>query len=149
MVSTSPSTTPCAFSGGTPGNAPDGTWAVVWKVLLTYCAALVGFVFFRAVSVGAAMRMLGGMIGLHGVEWQTPPAAHLAWLVGLYIVVWALPNTQQIMIRAEPALGRIQPGTPAWLRWHDSAWWSIAIGCAATAAVMAMGGSTEFIYFQF
>jgi hypothetical protein len=63
--------------------------------------------------------------------------------------VWALPNTQQIMIQAEPALGRIQPGALPWLRWRAGPWWSIAIGFAATASIMAMGGTTEFIYFQF
>jgi D-alanyl-lipoteichoic acid acyltransferase DltB (MBOAT superfamily) len=128
---------------------PDGLWAGIWKVLLTYCAVLVGFVFFRAASVEDALRMLGGMIGLHGLGWGPPPMMHLALLGALYVIVWSLPNTQQIMIEGEPALGRIQPGTLPWFRWRESPWWSVAIGCAATASIMAMGGSTEFIYFQF
>jgi alginate O-acetyltransferase complex protein AlgI len=42
--------------------------AVVWKVGLTYLAVLAAQVMFRASSVGSALQMLGGMIGLHGVD---------------------------------------------------------------------------------
>lgn len=38
------------------------------QVLLTYLAVLAGQVMFRASSVTAALQMMGGMIGLHGVE---------------------------------------------------------------------------------
>ena len=41
---------------------------VVWKVVLTYLAVLAAQVMFRASSLGAALKMLGGMIGLHGVD---------------------------------------------------------------------------------
>lgn len=42
--------------------------ATTFKVLLTYLAVLAGQVMFRSSSVGAALQMLGGMIGLHGVD---------------------------------------------------------------------------------
>jgi alginate O-acetyltransferase complex protein AlgI len=41
---------------------------IVWKVGLTYLAVLAAQVMFRASSVVAALQMLGGMIGLHGVD---------------------------------------------------------------------------------
>lgn len=41
---------------------------VVCKVVLTYVAVVATQVMFRATSVGAALQMLGGMIGLHGVD---------------------------------------------------------------------------------
>jgi len=41
---------------------------VVCKVGVTYLAVLAAQVMFRASSVGAAMQMLGGMIGLHGID---------------------------------------------------------------------------------
>jgi D-alanyl-lipoteichoic acid acyltransferase DltB (MBOAT superfamily) len=41
---------------------------VVWKVALTYVAVLAAQVMFRASSFGAALQMLGGMIGLHGID---------------------------------------------------------------------------------
>ncbi len=39
--------------------------AVIASVLLTYCAALVAQVFFRAASTGDAIGLLAGMAGLH------------------------------------------------------------------------------------
>jgi len=41
-------------------------------VALTYLCVLVGAVFFRAPSVAAAMSMLGGMVGLHGLGGGMP-----------------------------------------------------------------------------
>ena len=74
---------------------------------------------------------------------------HVVWMACLYVIVFVLPNTQQIMIDYAPALGRILPGPLPKLRWRESLWWSAAIGAAACLAIMGMGGSTEFIYFQF
>src|SRR5208283_733403 len=41
---------------------------LVYKVVLTYVAVVATQVMFRATSVRAAWQMLGGMIGLHGVD---------------------------------------------------------------------------------
>jgi alginate O-acetyltransferase complex protein AlgI len=45
-----------------------GAGVVVCKVLLTFVAVVATQVMFRASSVGAALQMLGGMIGLHGID---------------------------------------------------------------------------------
>jgi D-alanyl-lipoteichoic acid acyltransferase DltB (MBOAT superfamily) len=135
--------------GGAVSREKDSLWAAVWKTLLTYCAVLVGFIFFRAASAGDAVDLLGSMTGMHGGPGQLPALAHLAWVFCLYVTVWGMPNTQQIMIDYAPALGKILPGPLPWLRWRETLWWSAAAACAASLAVMGMGGSTEFIYFQF
>ncbi len=146
----------------------------VASVLLTYLCVLVAAVFFRAPSVDAALSMLGSMLGLHGAV--LPPglglsgagggdavgagmpgtwsdngrrAAAAAWLAGLFAIVWFMPNTQQIFAAARPVLDRITPGPIAWLRWRPSVGWAIALGLAGVVAVLSMGGSGEFLYFQF
>ena len=73
----------------------------------------------------------------------------LAWLCGLYLIVWFMPNTQQIFAEAKPALDRIVPGPLAWLRWRMNAGWAIALGLAGVVAILSMGGSGEFLYFRF
>jgi D-alanyl-lipoteichoic acid acyltransferase DltB (MBOAT superfamily) len=133
--------------GGT--KEKDGALAIVWKVLLTYCAVIVAQIFFRAASVGDALGMLGSMLALHAGAGRLPSMAHIAWLACLYVVLWGLPNTQQIMIDYAPALGKILPGPLPRLRWSEKLWWAAAVGAAASLAIMGMGGSTEFIYFQF
>jgi hypothetical protein len=52
----------------------------VFQVLLTYVAVLAAQVMFRASSVGAALQMLGGMIGLHGVDPVPVPSALMSAL---------------------------------------------------------------------
>jgi D-alanyl-lipoteichoic acid acyltransferase DltB (MBOAT superfamily) len=149
------------------------------KVLVTYLAVLVASVFFRADSVGSALSMLGAMIGLHGIGAPPPPgfvlreldglgmapvaqgivvlsagewlglAGHMAWMICLYGIVWGLPNTQQIMHRFSPTIGRVLPGPLQHLAWAPSRGWAVALGVAAAAGVLAIGGTSEFLYFQF
>jgi D-alanyl-lipoteichoic acid acyltransferase DltB (MBOAT superfamily) len=136
------------FGKGGGTKSKDTAFAVVWKVLLTYCAVIVAQIFFRAASVDDALNMLGSMLALHGGG-RIPVLAHIAWLGCLYAILWGLPNTQQFMIDYAPALGKILPGPWPKLCWSEKLWWAAAVGAAASLAVMGMGGSTEFIYFQF
>ena len=135
----------------------DGPLIHTFYVLLTYICACLGFVFFRASSLGGALQMLAGMAGLHGAGAILPVsgleevklARDILWIACLYCVVWGMPNTQQIMAQYEPALGRVQPGPLPWLRWRMNLPWAIACGVAALAGVLSIGGTTEFLYFQF
>lgn len=137
-------------------HAPDGRLHVVARVALTYLSVLVGAIMFRAPTVGAAVDLLAGMLGVHGVAVALPDAravAHagldVAWLVLLYAIVWGAPNTQQIMRDYAPALGRIMPGPWPALRWRPEPRWAVAFGCAATLGLLSIGGTGEFLYFQF
>ncbi|HET6306428.1 MAG TPA: MBOAT family O-acyltransferase, partial [Rhodopila sp.] len=76
-------------------------------------------------------------------------AFHVAWMATLYVIVFCMPNTQQIMRRFSPALGRIQPGPLGRIAWQPDRGWAVVIGVAACIGVLAMGGSSEFLYFQF
>jgi alginate O-acetyltransferase complex protein AlgI len=137
------------FKKGPVSKQTDTTIAVVWKVLLTYCAVLVAQIFFRAAGVEGAFSLLKSMILLgHGMG-ALPPSAHMLWVAILFATVWTMPNTQQIMIRYEPALGKVSEGPVARLRWGERLGWSAVMGAAAALAFVAIGGSTEFIYFQF
>jgi hypothetical protein len=72
------------------------------------------------------------------------------WLVILFVVVWFCPNTQQIMYKFSPTLGRIQPGPFAGaLSWRPNAVWACAVGALLCLGVLSLGGTSEFLYFQF
>ncbi len=130
------------------GAPPEPALTHAGKVLVTYLAVLVGAIFFRAPSVASALNLLAGMLGAHGAGGAVP-MLNVLWLAALYVFVWGLPNTQQIMVHAEPALGRILPGRPAWLQWQPSPVWAIATGLGALAGLLTLGGTSEFLYFQF
>ncbi len=134
------------------------------SVLATYLSVLVASVFFRAPSCGAALSMLAGMTGGHGLgplvarsgpamagAWSDAARdwAEAAWLAALFGIVWFMPNTQQIFAAASPVLDRITPGPFGWLRWRPGVGWAVALGLGAVVAVLSMGGSGEFLYFRF
>jgi len=118
------------------------------KVLAVYLAALIAFTFFRASSTGAAMHMLAGMVILHGPGSPLPFTA-IARLALLYAIVWLAPNTQQIMRDYEPALGKAPVNPYGWFIWRPNLQWATLGGVVAAAGVLAIGGTTEFLYFQF
>jgi D-alanyl-lipoteichoic acid acyltransferase DltB (MBOAT superfamily) len=135
-----------------PARKADGLPARIGSIALTYLCVLAASIFFRAASCTDAVTLLGGMAGLHGTGPSMPlpeKAKSLIWLVLLYTIVWFMPNTQQIMRAHEPALGRIQPGPFSELAWRPSLTWAVAAGLGASLGVLALGGTTEFLYFQF
>jgi D-alanyl-lipoteichoic acid acyltransferase DltB (MBOAT superfamily) len=135
-----------------PRTGPDTRLSIIGQILLTYLCVLVGAIMFRAPSITAACELLGGMIGLHGVSvafGTVQMARDVVWLAGLYAIVWGAPNTQQIMRHHAPALGRINPGPLAAMCWQPNLRWAAACGFAATLGLMSIGGTGEFLYFQF
>jgi alginate O-acetyltransferase complex protein AlgI len=133
----------------------------VAKVLLTYSCVLVTSVFFRAPSVAGALSMLGGMAGLHGSQAVNVASgapgmrsilhavSDLEWFAIMYFIIWALPNTQQIFADFAPGLERVQQSMHARLRFNFGTPWAVAIGCAFVLGILSVGGSSEFLYFQF
>ncbi len=123
---------------------------------VTFLAVLIAWVFFRAASFEAASRMLSAMFGGAGFEWQTRLDIHNAsiWIVLLPVLVWLMPNTQQLMGRFRPAMGYSEHvGCPN----RKSAWsWrpNPALACATSALLLytiwhVVSERSEFIYYQF
>jgi uncharacterized membrane protein len=78
-----------------------------------------------------------------------------AWVLGLLSAVLLLPNTLQVMDRFEPALtaSRATLIDIGWLRrtlaWSPSLAWATAMAVLLVAAVLRIGGQSEFLYWQF
>jgi alginate O-acetyltransferase complex protein AlgI len=70
-------------------------------------------------------------------------------VVMLWLIVLFMPNSQQIMCRYEPVLGRIKSSSWTRLVWRPNAVWAAATGVVGAFAVMAIAGTTDFVYFQF
>jgi alginate O-acetyltransferase complex protein AlgI len=134
----------------------QGNAAIAGRITLTYACVLVGSVVFRAPSLWSAGQMLGAMLGLHGVtlgfgdaKEAMRAAAQTGWILTLYVIVWAAPNTQQIMRMCDPTLDTVRAGPLPSLAWRISLPWAAALGCAAAIGLCALGGTGEFLYFQF
>lgn len=126
--------------------------ATLIRCLWTYLAVLVASVFFRSPSVSAATDVLSGMVGLHGfadVLVTSPGLQHCFHLALLYLIVWVFPNTQQIMRRYDPVLGEVEMPLLVRLSWNRNLTSALAIGIGAAIGILALGGTSEFLYFQF
>ena len=144
--------------------------------LVTFLAVVVGWVLFRAETMSAATIMLKGMAGLNGfalpdawaVKWgatgawlqahgaeftnarELVPGGLINWLVILLGIVWLAPNTQQIMSRAQPALGMVADAVHrGWMRWKPSALAAVPVAVLFLICVFNLHKKSEFLYFQF
>ncbi|WP_279611143.1 MBOAT family O-acyltransferase [Thermostichus vulcanus] len=126
--------------------------------LVTFLAVIIGWVIFRAQSLGDAGHILWAMTGIEGIllpgkyrglvsnlemfgiRFNNFPSLDyfpggLESIVILFIVtLWVvfLPNTQELIQKFKP-------------RW----WWSLLLGFLAMLTLLSMSRVTEFLYFQF
>ena len=148
------------------------SWAAVAAgVLLTFTAVTVAWVFFRATSLDAALRMLTAMVGANGwvlpIEWKgmiqttlgsaASPlrfddltafagARQVIWIGILLAIAWACPNSQQIMALLGRGRAGVQQGRRS-MAW--TALGAISVLVVLLAVINASHGVSEFIYFNF
>jgi D-alanyl-lipoteichoic acid acyltransferase DltB (MBOAT superfamily) len=124
---------------------------------LTFLAIVVGWVFFRAPSLGAALSMLSAMAGRYGTGWPgTPGEAQdlvlgLALSVGFTVIALAAPNTQEIAGYTGPSGAydtRVAP-PPRREAWDPRPAWGLAAGAVFALCVLSLSRISEFLYFQF
>ena len=159
---------------------PAYGWRKVLTIALTFLAVTLAWVPFRAESYSAASEILGAMFGLNGLslpsrladltpwlaDWSVtfdgmfnhdlaPWSSGLIWLTGLAIVIWLMPNTQQIMEQFRPTLDGYTAHPLAlhwgWYRWMPSRFNTVFIAILGFVSLtwLLIGNYSEFLYFQF
>jgi hypothetical protein len=146
--------------------APIAGWA------LTMLAVAVAMVVFRAGSVASAIEILQGMVGFNGfalpagissplglsvapmVEFSGSELIFaLAWIGSLMAIAILLPNSMEILERVAPALSRDTPRSFAKiasvLAWRPSPMWALVVSVMGAAVAFKLGGTSEFLYWQF
>jgi len=145
------------------------------SIALTFVVVVFGWVFFRASSYEAAMGIVSGMLGLHGVSmpdviamrmgplapWMTAHGLVLTagggrdfamtffWVATLLPIVFLAPNTQQIMQRFSPVLDYQDTAALTRFAWTDSSRWALAMAVVLSLALLSLTRPSEFLYFQF
>ena len=157
-----------------PANLHAGLLAQASARALTLLAIVVGWVVFRADSIGSAWVILRGMAGGNGIilpqsiadllapvafvlnglgiEADRLPLFHgpreASWIVALALVALFAPNSQQIM-------GYIAPNDDAprvtrrAMQWSPSRSWAVVAASAFVYTLTQMSSISEFLYFQF
>ncbi len=144
---------------------------------LTFLAVCLAWVFFRAKDLQSATALLAGMGGAAGVglpeaivtsaEFLGRPLHALgvrlyagggarflqmwAGIVGAALIVFWMPNTQQIMAFYAPALGAEppEPSSGTGWRWRPRATWAAALAVLGAFCLLSLNRPSEFLYFQF
>ncbi len=137
------------LGGGSAGGLEQ---FAAWSVTLV--AVVVAWVFFRATSFDAALVILSGMAGAHGLG--LPHGSGVASWMGMGLAVGLLslsliaPNSQQIMRGCRPGLELTEaPPRLGWLVWQPNPRWAVAVAVLALASVFSLWSPTEFLYYRF
>jgi D-alanyl-lipoteichoic acid acyltransferase DltB (MBOAT superfamily) len=150
---------------------------VVASVLLTFLCVLIGQVFFRSSNLHSSLQMLFSMIGAHGValptqllhvlgpvgsaglrsrillatHWSKADLRTGLQLIALLFVVWALPNTQQILgkyARRDSAATAGEEAAARW-NWQPGMLWAASFSVVLIVCLLLMQNPSRFLYFQF
>ena len=143
-------------------------------IFLTFIVVVAAWVPFRAgaleltaggsaqAALEATKSILASMFGFHGWEpWpnlaaQEIKASHAMRAVACVLLVWLLPNSQEIMRRYQPALGlkgltgkTNAPGPRRFWQWRPTWQWTTFIVLLVIGSIYEFDKVSEFIYFQF
>ncbi len=136
--------------------AIDPRIRMVGCIALTYLAVVVAQVFFRADGVKAALSVLAGMAGLHGAPetaaFLHPGFGFWARIALGFAIVWAFPNTQQILAKFVPDFEQTASdakGSAIYFNWFPTPVWGALLGLVLVATLATMQDPTTFLYFQF
>jgi D-alanyl-lipoteichoic acid acyltransferase DltB (MBOAT superfamily) len=151
-------------------STPLGRWSAR---LLTLCAVVVAWVFFRASDYQAALRILHAMFSLDSIVIDPRYADSFGFLTHVgaqfrplnilsgttpyvtlamaFIVVWALPNTQQLMANYQPAIDYdpARDADQSRLRWNPGLRWAMFTFMLLLISFLMLSRLSEFLYFRF
>jgi alginate O-acetyltransferase complex protein AlgI len=144
------------------------------SVAITFLAVVVAWVLFRAASLAAAIEMLAGMAGIHGISLPPSLESHLSalsslgvqftgafpltgllvvkvsvWLVVGLAIVWLLPNTYQWVYGAG---NENRPSSICLFdrfSWRPVRTFAVIVGAALALSVILISRESQFLYFQF
>ncbi|HKU63651.1 MAG TPA: MBOAT family protein [Rhizomicrobium sp.] len=133
--------------------------------ILTFLAVVIGWVFFRAESLDAAVKILAGMANIAPCVAQDDCTASIAtfhqsshappvwmWVSLLFGIAVLAPNTQEIM--RDHLHGIARPARSAYflrmpMALQTSRSWAMAVGTILALGLGCLSQSTNFLYFNF
>jgi alginate O-acetyltransferase complex protein AlgI len=138
---------------------------ILVSVLITFSGVLAGEVFFRANGVHDACYVLETMIGVHGLGpsldgnsllsqipstsvFLTQTTTAIAAVAVCLLIVWGMPNTQEILGQLSRDTVRLPSLLPR-LSWRPTALWSLSLMILFCISILMLDAGTRFLYFQF
>ncbi len=128
-------------------------WSGLSRVI-TFLIVVFLWVLFRAENLEVAISIWKSMIGMNDqyVDIATNIKLGKGRLIILLLVVWFMPNTQQIFSKFKVVLTdhKLKPDwLLPWLQWEPNKYWAIIIAILSIVSVLSLTRPSEFLYFQF
>ena len=118
------------------------------SIVLTFVAVAVALALFRADNLEAGLFVIRSLAETDGVAFN----GKFGPIIGLLLIVWFMPNTQQIMGRFDPALPLWEKdfgAAPKCLQWQPSWIWLVIIIILNYISFSSGEKVSEFLYYQF
>jgi D-alanyl-lipoteichoic acid acyltransferase DltB (MBOAT superfamily) len=123
--------------------------------VVTIICVIVAFIMFRAENYHQAISIYKSMFeGISGPG--IAPSIDKNELTFIYItmavatvIVLTLSNTQQLLWRFTPVIGKTHPNAWQKLSWGPTVGWAASISALLVLAILHVDGVTEFLYFKF
>lgn len=133
----------------------QGTATKIWSFtsqLLTFGAVVISWVFFRARNLNDAFVILHSMFSVKdyfqvGQAMQSIPLAGWLWIIGLLVIVWIAPNTQQLTapFYSSTHTAHLTDRKP----FSFSFLWAAGISLLTILCIINLSKASEFLYFSF
>jgi alginate O-acetyltransferase complex protein AlgI len=145
-----------AFRRATKGLTPSPVLRLplhIASVALTFAATTLAWIVFRAPDIASARNVAGGLFGGgHSAVVSFSPLAAIT-LALLFVIVWFMPNSMELMWKHWPALPSPYPDQPVEpsrrFSWSPTPLNAAAYGLICIIAILALSNLKPFIYFQF
>jgi len=143
------------------------------SVFLTFVIVVFAWVPFRAADIASTLSIWRGMVGMNGItihpalkslvpdglssivtlkgfvpELKLNTADLFQWLAIGLVIVWFMPNTQQILSNYAPAWDKVKPGKFIF-NWRPSKSFGFLVGLIFAVCVLLFQKNSPFLYFQF
>jgi D-alanyl-lipoteichoic acid acyltransferase DltB (MBOAT superfamily) len=116
---------------------------------LTLVAVIIGWVVFRAETMGGAVSVLAGMAGQNGLGLEAASPDLIGALVMLLVVVIVAPNSQEWVGFSAEGRARSAARALPLFAWRPSWPMAAALALAGVVAVASATRFSEFLYYQF
>jgi len=122
---------------------------------LTSVCFIFSLVYFKASTTSGALYLSELMLGLDGLSVSTKfvsPILFLQYAVPLFLIIYLMPNTQQLFESYEPSL-EPKRNEHRWglerINWAPNWQWAAICSTMFAVSLLNMNRVSEFIYFQF
>ena len=131
----------------------NSIYTFIWSRVLTFIILVFLWVPFRADDMSSTLAIWKSMVGIydHNQFFETHIRLAKGRLIALLLIVWFLPNTQQIMSRFTSS--QFNHNSKSFINkffyWQPNNFWAVIIASLTVVCFLKLMKPSEFLYFQF